>query len=137
MKKVGFLFFLISAILSLSLAAGEIEVVKDDELSDISAQGFSLNYQVMDDAIKSSLAFNTLPASETISSSAFKFSSNLPTNLVDSVMVSGFAQKDAFVPINAVNSAVNVPINIIFVMNSKITGGININNQLQSALKPF
>ncbi len=136
MKRVGYLFF-ISAILSISLLAGGIEVVKDDELSDISAQGFSLNYQVMDDAIKSSLAFNTLPTSQTISPNSFKFSANMPTNLVDSVMVSGLAQKDAFVPINAVNSAVNVPINIIFVMNSKITGGININNQLQSALKPF
>ncbi len=136
MKKALYLLF-ISAILSVYSTAGGIEVVKDEELSDISAQGFNLNYQVMDDAIKSSLAFNTLPVTHTISSNAFKFSADLPTNLVDSVMVSGLAQKDAFVPINAVNSAVNVPINIIFVMNSKITGGININNQLQSALKPF
>ncbi len=118
--------------------AGTIERVDDNELSDISAQGFSLNYQVMDNAIKNSLAYGTYKNANPIriNSSLFKYA-GVPSSLVDSIMISGFAQKDAFVPINAVNSAVNVPINIVFVMNSKITGGINITNQLQSALKPF
>ncbi len=119
--------------------AGKLEMVDDSELSDISAQGFTLNYQVMDNAIKNSLSYGAYKSSDAIrvNSSLFKYT-GIPSSLVDSIMISGFAQKDAFVPINAVNSAVNVPINIVFVMNSKITGGINITNQLQSALKqPF
>ncbi len=132
MKKIAIL-----TLFSVLVFAGKIEMVDDNELSDISAQGFSLNYQVMDNAIKNSLSYGTYKGvSNSVSSSLFKYT-GVPSSLVDSIMISGFAQKDAFVPINAVNSAVNVPINIVFVMNSKITGGININNQLQSALKPF
>jgi len=137
MKKLSY-FIIMFMLLCISSFAGSIKVLDDKELSEISAQGFSLNYQVMDDAIKSSLAFPNYTATNLSGGNPnlFKYS-GMPTNLVDSLMISGFAQKDAFVPINAVNSSVNVPINIVFVMNSKITGGININNQLQSALKPF
>ena len=102
--------------------AGEIEMVDDAALASVSAQGFNINFQTIDSVINSNNTYNVV--------------SNLPSqlNMVDSLMISGMAQQDAFVPVNAVNSAVNVPINIVIVMDSHISGGINISNILDAAL---
>ena len=114
---------LITAVmLTLSGYAGQIQMVDDEALASVSAQGFNINFQTIDSVINSNNTYNVV--------------SNLPSqlNMVDSLMVSGMAQQNAFVPVNAVNSAVNVPINIVIVMNSQLGGGINVNNILDAAL---
>ncbi len=106
-----------------TVLAGEIKMVDDAALAEVSAQGFNLNFQTIDSVINSN--------------NSYRIVSNLPRELsmVDSMMISGAAQQNAFVPVNAVNSAVNVPINIVIVMDSQISGGININNILDAALR--
>ncbi len=55
-------------------------------------------------------------------------------NLANSLMITGSAQQGAMGVVNAVESAVNMPINIVVLINSTANGGININNML-SAIK--
>lgn len=107
-------------ILALPSISADIQRVSDSELENISAQGFSVNFQTMDSVTNSGNTFNV--------------TTNMPStmSMVDSLMISGAAQQNAFVPVNAVNSAVNVPINIVIVMDSMIDGGININNMLNA-----
>ncbi|WP_200762615.1 hypothetical protein [Nitrosophilus alvini] len=111
---------LTALILALPSMAADIQRVSDSELEEISAQGFSINFQTMDSVINSGNTFN--------------ITTHLPStlNMVDSLMISGASQQNAFVPVNAVNSAVNVPINIVIVMDSMISGGINISNVLDA-----
>lgn len=113
-------------ILCLGLAAGAAELmeVSNSELESVSAQGFNINAQSIDAFTHNNAQFDN------------HLMLNMPSSvhLVDSIMISGAAQQGAFAPVNAVNSAVNVPINIVFVMNSQIQGGVNISNVLNSAL---
>jgi hypothetical protein len=53
-------------------------------------------------------------------------------NLSNSIMLTGSAQQGAFMPVNAANSAVNVPVNIIVLINSNVIGGVNISNLLNA-----
>jgi hypothetical protein len=50
------------------------------------------------------------------------------------ISLCGGAQANAFGVVNAVNSAVNMPINLVVVINSQVFGNITANNWL-SALK--
>ena len=104
--------------LALSLSAANLQMISDNELESVSAQGFSLNFQTFDAAMKQLSALNggQIAIRPKIG------------NIVDSVVISGNAQQNAFAPINASNSAVNQAINIVIVMNSKVHGGVNINN---------
>jgi len=114
-----------AALIGVSATAGSITLADDSELAGVSAQGFTINFQTIDSVITSSTQVQ--PGYVRIDTSN--------VSMVDSVMVSGNAQQNAFVPINAVNSAVNVPINIVIVMKSHIGGNINISNVLHSSLR--
>ena len=102
----------------LPLAAGNIQMIDGSELESVSAQGFTFNFQTFDAAFKdfSMLDGKTLAIRPRVG------------NIVDSVMISGHAQENAFAPVNAANSAVNQAINIVIIMNSNVKGGINISN---------
>lgn len=115
-------FFLIIC-LGLAAGAAELTELSNSELEAVSAQGFTENTQSID-AFSYNSQFDNHIVLDMPSS----------VHMVDSIMISGGAQQGAIAPVNAVNSAVNVPINIIFVMNSQIEGGVNISNVLNSAL---
>lgn len=53
-------------------------------------------------------------------------------NLSNSIMLTGSAQQGALAPVNAIGSAVNVPVNIIVLINSNVIGGVNISNLLNA-----
>ena len=120
----------------ISMSAGALEQVSDNELAGISAQGFSMNFQVIDSVVNNSSTFNNNIAGDSYSANTVNINTD-SFSMLDSMMISGTAQQNAFAPVNAVNSAVNVPINIVFVLNSQVSGGINITNSLNAALNPF
>ncbi|WP_281951384.1 hypothetical protein [Nitrosophilus kaiyonis] len=120
-----------AAICIIGANAGSIELANDNELESVSAQGFVMNFQTIDSAINSA----SLPSSNGGVSTDFVQINARHFNMLDSLMISGNAQQNAFVPVNAVNSAVNVPINIVIVLNSHLGGGINVNNILNAAVK--
>ena len=121
---------------AISMSAGALEQVSDNELAGISAQGFSMNFQVIDSVVNNSSTFNNNIAGDSYSANTVNINTD-SFSMLDSMMISGTAQQNAFAPVNAVNSAVNVPINIVFVLNSQVSGGINITNSLNAALNPF
>jgi len=134
MKEQIFTFMVGCFILVTNLCCSNFETLSDNELEEVSAQGFHMNFQILDNLVNNANNFNNInnptpivQVPQTINSENF--------NLIDSMLIKG--QENAFVPINAIDSAVNVPINIVFVMNSKITGGVNISNVLNSALNPL
>ncbi len=123
MKKL----ILVSAILTSFLSSygfegGTLAKVSDDDLDKIYAQGFTTNYQIIGNNINS---MNTM---------TYNITEQFPQlqSVANSIFISGAAQSNTFAPVNAVNSAVNVPINIVVIMNSQVVGGVNINNALQA-----
>lgn len=117
---------LTAALLGVGAMAGQIQMVNDSELESVSAQGFFLNFQTIDTVLQGTNGGYTPQSMVQLNPRQL--------SMVDSLFVSGNAQQNAFVPVNAVNSAVNVPINIVIVMNSQLSGGININNMLSAAV---
>ncbi|OPY70902.1 MAG: hypothetical protein A4E57_00217 [Syntrophorhabdaceae bacterium PtaU1.Bin034] len=102
-----------------------LEVMADNELDGVYARG--LNFIV--DA-NSFLGGNTLNFSNV-------GNVTLPnvSTLNNSLFISGGAQQGSMGVVNAVNSAVNMPINIVVLINSTAMGGININNLLSAVNK--
>jgi len=117
---------LTAALLGVGAMAGQIQMVNDSELESVSAQGFFLNFQTIDTVLQGTNGGYTPQSMVQLNPRQL--------SMVDSLFVSGNAQQNAFVPVNAANSAVNVPINIVIVMNSQLSGGININNMLNAAV---
>lgn len=117
---------LTAALLGVGAMAGQIQMVNDSELESVSAQGFFLNFQTIDTVLQGTNSGYTPQSMVQLNPRQL--------SMVDSLFVSGNAQQNAFVPVNAANSAVNVPINIVIVMNSQLSGGININNMLNAAV---
>lgn len=123
MKKLIFLAALFATLsFSLGFEGEKLAKVSDDELDKIYAQGFTTNYQIIGNNINS---MNTI---------TYNITEQFPQlqSVANSIYISGAAQSNTFVPVNAVNSAVNVPINIVVIMNSQVVGGVNINNALQA-----
>jgi hypothetical protein len=114
------------ALMSIGLNAANLELISDSELESVSAQGFHINFQTVDTVLNSATGASAPSVLEI---------GNV-NNLIDSVLISGNAQQNAFVPVNASNSAVNVPINIVIIMNSRLGGGVKISNILNAAVNP-
>lgn len=123
MKKLILLsVLLIGLSSSFGFEGGVLAKVSDNELDKVYAQGFTTNYQIIGNNINS---MNTMTYNITEQFPQLK-------SVANSIFISGAAQSNTFAPVNAVNSAVNVPINIVVIMNSQIVGGVNINNALQA-----
>ncbi len=115
----------------LSGAFGEnISQVSDSELDSVYAQGF--NFDINIDHMKSFHIGENIYSIDigdiNINDGGMQF------NLNSSLMLSDNAQSNAFMPINIVDSAVNIPINIVVIMGDN-NGSINISNLLNSINK--
>ena len=121
MKKLLGLIAAFSIVAS-SVVAGDIKIASDNELAGVSAQGFvgPINFNMAN--MNLGIMGNQIA----------KFKLN--NHIVDSLIISGDAQKNAFMPINNNHSASNVTLNMVFVMNSTIKGDIKISNNLRAIL---
>ncbi|ACO04303.1 hypothetical protein PERMA_1035 [Persephonella marina EX-H1] len=111
-----------------SASAYELKKVDDTELEDIYAQGFVLNGQMFSNPIFTGTIGGNL---YNMSIGDIQIEGGLQMNLDSSLMLSGNAQQNAFIPINVVDSAVNIPINIVVIMGDN-NGTVDINNILKS-----
>ncbi|HHG73902.1 MAG TPA: hypothetical protein ENK22_02565 [Persephonella sp.] len=108
-------------------SAGSIVEISDSELDSVYAQGF--NFTINTDNLRS---FNLGGNLYSINVGDINVNDGgLQFNLNSSLMLSGNAQQNAFMPINIVDSAVNIPINIVVIMGDN-SGSINISNLLNS-----
>ncbi|ACO04724.1 hypothetical protein PERMA_1029 [Persephonella marina EX-H1] len=114
-----------------SASAYELKKVDDTELEDIYAQGFVLNGQMFSNPIFTGTIGGNL---YNMSIGDIQIEGGLQMNLDSSLMLSGNAQQNAFIPINVVDSAVNIPINIVVIMGDN-NGTVDINNVLNSINK--
>ena len=114
-----------------SASAYELKKVDDTELEDIYAQGFVLNGQMFSNPIFTGTIGGNLYS---MSIGDIQIEGGLQMNLDSSLMLSGNAQQNAFIPINVVDSAVNIPINIVVIMGDN-NGTVDINNILKSISK--
>jgi len=107
---------------------GKIEKVSDDVLEDVYAQGFFTNWQII-----GNFSGNTFNVAGDFTNK-IRINANInssPINLNQSVFLNGNAQQGAFIPVNAVNSQVNVPVNLVVIFGNNY-GNIKINNILKA-----
>ncbi len=107
--------------------AGSIVEISDNELDTVYAQGF--DFTINTDNLRSfnigGNLYNINVGDININDGGLQF------NLNSSLMLSGNAQQNAVMPINIVDSAVNIPINIVVIMGDN-SGSINLSNLLNS-----
>ncbi|WP_457625880.1 hypothetical protein [Persephonella sp.] len=108
-------------------SAGSVTEISDAELDSVYAQGF--NFTINTDNLRTfnvgDNIYNVDVGDITVNDGGLQF------NLNSSLVLSGNAQQNAFMPINIVDSAVNIPINIIVIRGDN-NGTINISNLLNS-----
>jgi len=108
-------------------SAGDIIEVSDSQLDTVYAQGF--NFTLNTDNLRSfnigGNLYNINVGDININDGGLQF------NLNSSLILSGNAQQNAVMPINIVDSAVNIPINIVVIMGDN-SGTINLSNLLNS-----
>ncbi|WP_457622519.1 hypothetical protein [Persephonella sp.] len=122
---------LMAALILGSASAYELKKVEDTELDDIYAQGFTLNGQIFSNPIFTGTIGGNL---YNMTIGDIQIEGGLQMNLESSLLLSGNAQQNAFIPINVVDSAVNIPINIVVIMGDN-NGTVDINNILNSINK--
>ncbi|WP_456465104.1 hypothetical protein [Persephonella sp.] len=106
----------------------KIQKVSDEMLDDVYAQGLFTNWQII-----GNFSGNTFNIAGDFTN-RIKIESNItssPINLQDSLFLNGNAQQGAFIPVNAVNSEVNVPVNLVVIFGDNY-GNINISNILEA-----
>ncbi|WP_456383446.1 hypothetical protein [Persephonella sp.] len=120
-----------AAVLATETVAGSLTEISDQQLDNIYAQGF----------FTEQLVNSQVPDGFTIGDNTYYMNvgditidGGLQLNLDSSLLLSGNAQQNAFIPINVVDSAVNIPINIVVIMGDN-NGSINISNLLESINK--
>lgn len=109
---------------------GSLAKLTDAEMDSVYAQG--LTFLIDANTFLGSNNSWTNSVVKTYGATTFNLSGTNTFNLSDSIMLSSSAQQGAFMPLNAVGSAVNVPVNIIVLINSGVSGGISINNILSA-----
>ncbi|SNZ02585.1 hypothetical protein SAMN06265182_0157 [Persephonella hydrogeniphila] len=126
MKKLVMSVICSGLLFGLSTAGGLVEI-SDNELDSVYAQGF--NFTINTDNLRTfnvgENIYNVDVGDITVNDGGLQF------NLDSSLVLSGNAQQNAFMPINIVDSAVNIPINIIVIKGDN-NGTINISNLLNS-----
>ena len=141
--RLKVLSILMSAALIMTSSFGvegiKLQKVSDDVLDDVYAQGFFTNWQIVGNFtgnvfnIAGDLNNNTFNIAGDFNN-RIKVESNItssPIKLQNSMLLNGNSQQGAFVPINAVNSEVNVPVNLVVIFGDNY-GNININNMLKA-----
>ncbi len=130
--RLKVLSILMSAALIMTSSFGvegiKLQKVSDEELDDVYAQGFFTNWQIIGNFSGNTFNVagdfnNNINISANISSS--------PIDLNNSIFLNGNSQQGAFLPINTVNSAVNVPVNLVVIFGDNY-GNINISNILKA-----
>ncbi len=109
---------------------GDMVEVSDSELDSVYAQGIYINVPALEtidvtNQINGDLDIGTYANIDQL------IIDTPQVNLNDSIMLSGNAQQNAFMPINITNSSVNMPINIIIITGDN-NGNIDINNVLDA-----
>lgn len=94
--------------------------VTDSDLDAVHARGLEYLFDA-----------NTL-LSTGFTSGAWRGSSSQSLSLGNSVTLSGGSQQSGIGVVNAVNSSVNMPINITVLINSTVNGGISLSNHISS-----
>jgi len=126
MRKLVMSVVLTGLLFGLS-SAGSVTEISDAELDSVYAQGF--NFTINTDNLRTfnvgNNIYNVDVGDITVNDGGLQF------NLNSSLVLSGNAQQNAFMPINIVDSAVNIPINIIVIRGDN-NGTINISNLLNS-----
>ncbi|WP_456393370.1 hypothetical protein [Persephonella sp.] len=121
--------------------AGGLEALTDDQLDEVYAQGFNGAQIMKGDFIKGTTengknfhSFNVGDHTVYFEVGGFPNGGGIQVNMNGSLLLTDNAQQNAFIPINAVDSAVNIPINIVVIMGDN-NGTIDISNILQSINK--
>jgi hypothetical protein len=131
MGKARYLVLCIALVLLVSAGpsfAKGLQAASDGELDGISARGLDLLFDAnsfMNGGFNGRSYDGVGPANLT-----FQGINNL--TLRNSIMLSGQAQQNGLGIVNAVNSSVNMPINITILINSQVGGGINFTNFLSA-----
>jgi len=115
---------------SLSYAGGLVEV-SDEELEQVYAQGIYINVPALESIDITNQINGDISIGTNIGNIEQVIIDTPQVNLNDSIMLSGNAQQNAFMPINITNSSVNMPINIIIITGDN-NGNIDINNVLDA-----
>ncbi len=106
----------------------DLQPLTDSELDSVHARG--LTFLIDTNTVMTTAGFSAASSGNSPGSWNMNFSGPNSFDLRNSILMSGTAQQNAFVPVNAVGSAVNVPINIVVVLGNVAAGGINISNVL-------
>jgi hypothetical protein len=133
MSKAKYLLVFITAFIFL-VAAGPssakgLRAASDVELDGVSARGLDFLFDANSLMSGSFWGMRSSSGGTTPFNLTFNGTNNL--TLANSIMLSGSSQSGLGV-VNAVNSSVNMPINITILINSSVSGGINLSNFLSS-----
>jgi hypothetical protein len=121
-RGVGICFVLL-VLLSAGPSFGKgLEQMTDSELDGVHARGLTFLFDS-----------STLLNGGSISPYNINFNGTNNLSLRNSIMLSGNVQQSGLGVVNAVNSTVNMPINLIVLINSQISGGINLKNVLSGS----
>ncbi|OPY70906.1 MAG: hypothetical protein A4E57_00221 [Syntrophorhabdaceae bacterium PtaU1.Bin034] len=121
-KGVGICFVLL-VLLSAGPSFGrDLQQMTDSELDGVHARGLTFLFDS-----------STLLNGGSISPYNINFNGTNNLSLRNSIMLSGNVQQSGLGVVNAVNSTVNMPINLIVLINSQISGGINLKNVLSGS----
>lgn len=102
-----------------------LQAVSDTELDGISARGLDFLFDA-----NSFMTGGFYGKSDRPVNMSFDGTNNF--SLKNSIMLSGNASQQGLGVVNAVNSSVNMPINITILINSTVSGGINVSNALSA-----
>jgi hypothetical protein len=130
-KKIGIFMAMLFLIMAASPSyAGPLVRLSDSDMDDIYAQGLTF----LIDANTFSGGNNSLTNSvvNNYGATTLNLSGTNTFTLASSIMLNGSAQQGALAPVNAIGSAVNVPVNIIVLINSSVPGGVNVSNILSA-----
>ena len=116
-------------LITLNISNALNKEVADNVLDEIYAQGFILNPQITDNNFNNT--FQIGRDYYQVSVGDITIDGGAQFNLDSSLMLSGNAQQNAFMPINIVDGAVNIPINIVVIMGDN-NGNIDISNILNA-----
>jgi hypothetical protein len=131
-KKIGIFMAMLFLIMASSPSyGGSLVRLSDSDMDGIYAQGLTFLIDA-NTFLNSNYNTFTKQMTENYGTTNFNISGTNTLNLSNSIMLNGSAQQGAFMPVNAVDSAVNLPVNIIVLINSSVSGGVNISNILSA-----
>ena len=131
MGKVKYLAFIMAFVFLVAAApsfAKGLQAVSDTELDGVHARGLDFLFDA--NSLMTGSFWGARPSTGGSNTYNMSFNANDMT-FKNSIMLSGSSQSGLGV-VNAVNSTVQMPINITILINSSVTGGINLQNFLSN-----